>query len=232
MSNGFVYVLLNPAFPRQVKIGRTARNPQRRATELSRQTGVPDDYIVLYEEIVADPKQVEDLLHSRFSAYRTKKNKEFFQIPPKEAIKALQEIALRFPVNSTIPPLSADMLPYFRRYFGDCLDPSIIAIQFIQLPGVCFLEVTRRTESDAAPITTQDEVPLGGLVTPEELTLDDLRANEALLRLCDAYDWIMISNLFPPECAARIAGEWERPGGKLDQLQKAQEEEIHLVDVS
>jgi hypothetical protein len=105
VSIGFVYVLLNPVFPRQVKIGRTARDPQTRAGELSRQTGVPDDFIVIYDEIVADAKQVEDLLHARFSEYRTKKNKEFFQIPPKEAIRALQEMARRFPIPSTISSL-------------------------------------------------------------------------------------------------------------------------------
>jgi len=63
LNIGFVYILLNPAFPRQVKIGRTARDPQKRANELSRQTGVPDDFIVLYEEIVSDAERVETLLH-------------------------------------------------------------------------------------------------------------------------------------------------------------------------
>jgi hypothetical protein len=225
LSIGFVYILLNPAFPHHVKIGRTARNPQKRAGELSRQTGVPDDFIVLYEEIVVDAEQVEGLLHSRFSAYRTKKNKEFFQIPPKEAIKALQEIALRFPVPSTTPTLKVDMLPHFTRYFGDYLDPRIVAIHFIQLPGVCYLEVTRQPATGVSPITTQEEIPLYGLVTPDMPTLDDLRANEALLRSCDAYDWIMISDLFPAESASRIADEWERPGGKLEQRRQHRDDE-------
>lgn len=225
MSIGFVYILLNPAFPRHVKIGRTARNPQERVSELSRQTGVPDDFIVLYDEIVADAEQVEGLLHSRFGAYRTKKNKEFFQISPKEAIKALQEMALRFPVPPTTPALKVDMLPHFTRYFDDYLDPRIVAVYFVQMPRVCYLEVTRQALTDALPITTQEEIPLYGLVTPDMPTLDDLRANEALLRSCDAYTWINISDLFPLESAARIAEEWERPGGKLEQ--KRQRLELH-----
>ena len=136
---GFVYILLNPAFPKQVKIGRTAREPQKRAVELSRHTGVPDDFIVLYEEIVAEAKQVENLLHSRFSEYRTKRNKEFFQVPPKEAIRALQETALRFPVPQSTPILTADLLPHFTGNFSAYLDPSVISIKLVQLPGICYL---------------------------------------------------------------------------------------------
>lgn len=219
-----MYILINPAFPHHVKIGRTARNPQKRASELSRQTGVPDDFIVLYDEIVADAEQVESLLHSRFSAYRRKKNKEFFEIPPKEAIKALQEIAQRFPIPSTTPTLTVDMLPHFTQYFSDYLDPRIAAIHFIQLPGVCFLEVTRQPATGMAPITTQEEIPLYGLVIPETPTLDDLRANEALLRSCDAYDWITISDIFPTEKASEIADEWERPGGRLEQRRNRDDE--------
>jgi hypothetical protein len=221
LSIGFVYVLLNPAFPRQVKIGRTARDPKKRAGELSRQTGVPDDFIVLYDEIVADAEQVEDLLHSRFSAYRPKRNKEFFQIPPKEAIRALQETALRFPVPPTTPILAVDLLPHFTRYFGAYLDPKVVAVHFIQLPGVCYLEVTRQPKTGEPPIITKEEVPLSGLVTPDAPTLDDLRANEAYLKSRDEYDWIMISDLFPLETAYKIAEEWEQPGGKLEQKRKS-----------
>ena len=112
-----MYILLNPAFPRHIKIGRTTRNSQRRAGELSRQTGVPDDFIVLYDELVADAEQVERLLHMRFSAYQTKKNKEFFQIPPKEVIKALQEMTLTFPVLTTAPALAVKFIAAFHSIF-------------------------------------------------------------------------------------------------------------------
>jgi hypothetical protein len=216
VSIGFVYVLLNPAFPRQVKIGRTARDPQKRANELSRQTGVPEDFIVIYDEIVADAKQVEDLLHARFSEYRTKKNKEFFQVPPKEAIRALQEMAMRFPVPSTILSLVVDLLPHFTKYFAAYLDPKVSDVRLVQLPGICYLDVTRQSEEGGPPIITQEELPLSRLVMPETPTLDDLRANEALVRSLDEYDWIMISDLFPVETSEQITREWERPGGKLE----------------
>lgn len=220
MRIGFVYVLLNPAFPRRVKIGRTVRDARKRAGELSRQTGVPDDFIVLYDEMVADAKQVEELLHARFSEYRTSKNKEFFQIPPKQAIRALQEMAVRFPVPSTVPSLVVDLSPHFTRYFAAYLDPMVASVRLVQLPGICYLEVIRQREEGGPPITMQEELPLNGLVTPDAPTLDDLRVNEALVRSLDEYDWIMISNLFPVEIAEKIAREWEQPSGKLEQKQK------------
>ena len=216
MSIGFVYVLLKPAFPRQVKIGRTARDPQKRAGELSRQTGVPDDFIVIYDELVADAQHVEDLLHARFSEYRTRKNKEFFQIPPKEAIRALQDMAMRFPVPSTTPTLVVDLLPHFTKYFAAYLDPKVTNVGIVQLPGVCYLEVTRQAKEGGPPVITQEGLSLTGLLTPDAPTLDDLRANEAEVRSLDAYDWIMISDLFLVETAEQIAREWERPGGKLE----------------
>lgn len=215
MSIGFVYILLNPAFPNQIKIGRTARDPYKRAKELSQQTGVPADFIVLYDEIVADAKQVEEILHSRFIAFRVKRNKEFFLVPPKEAIKALQETASSFPIISGEPTFTVDLLAHFRKYFGKHLDPLIISIKFVQLPGFCYLEITKQS-ANGSPIKSEEEIPLDGIVAPDSPTLDDLRKNEALLKSCDEYDWIMISDIFPIETAHIIAKEWERPGGKLE----------------
>jgi hypothetical protein len=191
-----------------------------RFSELSRQTGVPDDFIVIYDEIVADAKQVEELLHARFSMYRTRKNKEFFQIPPKEAIQALQEMAMRFPVSSTIPVLGVDLLPHFTKYFAAYLDPKVTSVRLVQLPGICYLEVTRQPKEGGPPITTQEELALMGILRPEAPTLDDLRVNETLVRSLDAYAWIMLSSLFPVAIAEKIAQEWERPGGKVERIRK------------
>ena len=218
MNIGFVYILLNPAFPNLIKIGRTVRDPQVRAKELSCQTGVPDDFIVLYDEMVSDAKKVEDILHNRFIAFRAKRNKEFFRMPPKEAIMALQEIAKQFPVPTDIITLRVELLSHFKRYFKDYIDPLIISIDLILMPGLCYLDICKQSPSDGRIVNIQEEVPLSGLLAPESPTLDDLRHNEALLKSCDAYDWIMISNLFQEEIASKIAEEWERPGGKkLDQ---------------
>ena len=69
MAAGFVYVLLNPSFPNQVKIGLTEDAPDVRARKLWT-TGVPTPFIVVYDELVSDCEEVESRLHMRFNGYR------------------------------------------------------------------------------------------------------------------------------------------------------------------
>ena len=51
---GHVYVLQNPAFPHLLKIGFTTRTPEERAEELSRHSGVPTPYRVVFSEFFED----------------------------------------------------------------------------------------------------------------------------------------------------------------------------------
>jgi hypothetical protein len=93
MTEGYIYILLNRAFQNDhYKIGMTTKTPEERARELSSATGIPRDFEVLYEQRVTDCKQAERLLHHRLSQYRST-GKEFFQIPLKTAIKALEDVA-------------------------------------------------------------------------------------------------------------------------------------------
>ncbi|MDZ7969847.1 MAG: GIY-YIG nuclease family protein [Nostoc sp. DedSLP03] len=90
MAQGFVYVLLNPSFPDQIKIGLTEQTSELRAKQL-RTTGVPTPFIVIYDELVSECELVERKLHQRFAAYRVSSDREFFRIPVREAVRALQE---------------------------------------------------------------------------------------------------------------------------------------------
>jgi len=208
---GSVYILLNPLFPRLVKIGRTNREVRKRAVELSRQTGVPEDFVILYDEVVSDVEEVERRLHERFQEYRTKSNKEFFQLPPRDAIKALQDIARQFPA----PPLEKaavyDLLPHLKQRFSQYLDPKIRGVRFLQLPGVSYLEVTRQATTGGPKVISHDELPLSGLVVSESfVTIQrDLQRNIEKLQRLHEYDWIQISDLFPNEIANEIAQRWE-----------------------
>jgi T5orf172 domain-containing protein len=53
MTTGFVYIMINPAMRGMVKIGLTKQTSKARAQGL-RTTGVPDDFIVVYDELVTD----------------------------------------------------------------------------------------------------------------------------------------------------------------------------------
>jgi len=85
MNQGFVYVMVNQAMPGIVKIGRTARSTSDRANELST-TGVPHDFVVVYDQKFLDCIEAERNIHEYFADFRINKNREFFQITPKEAI--------------------------------------------------------------------------------------------------------------------------------------------------
>ncbi len=45
-GNGYVYVLMNSSMRGLVKIGKTEREPEERAKELSASTGVPTPFMV------------------------------------------------------------------------------------------------------------------------------------------------------------------------------------------
>ena len=220
MNIGFVYILLNPAFSNLIKIGETKRDSVTRAIELSRQTGVPEDYIVLYDELVSDCREVEKILHNKFSSNRSKRNKEFFYIPPKEAIKALQETAKKFQVPSSTPSLTSDLLPHFQRFFSDYLDPEIKSIKLVLLPSSCYLEVGRQRHNELRITYSEEGMPLYEIKEPPKPTIEHLRENEELLKSCSEYDWIMISDLFSEEKALKIASKWEGPDGKLRKQSK------------
>ncbi len=94
MAEGYIYVLFNPSFQRdQFKIGKTTKTPEVRAREISSATGVPRDFEVLYEERVRDCDSAERLVHQRLTKYRTSSSREFFELPLKEVIAAVAEVA-------------------------------------------------------------------------------------------------------------------------------------------
>ncbi len=90
-KKGFVYVLLNPSFPKLLKIGQTQRTPEQRAREIYK-TGIPTPFIVAYEQEVSDCILVENLIHEKLSKNRNNYEREFFNIPLKEVVKVIQDV--------------------------------------------------------------------------------------------------------------------------------------------
>lgn len=102
---GYVYVMINPSYESMVKIGRSTRDPQTRAAELSASTGVPTPFIVAYHIFVADANYTEKLLHTLFEekGYKISDNREFFSAPLNEVIKAMTALQNNYgPENQTI----------------------------------------------------------------------------------------------------------------------------------
>ncbi len=90
-DRGYVYVLMNPSLQGLVKIGKTTKDPEERAAELSSATGVPTPFVVAYKLFVSDCSQAEAFVHAFLEkkGYRLTDNREFFNIPINEAIDAV-----------------------------------------------------------------------------------------------------------------------------------------------
>ena len=84
MTPGYVYVLVNDAMPGLVKIGRTSRDVDVRASELW-QTGVPTKFDVYTKVRTCNCSQLEAYVHSDLRKHRVHKCREFFKVDPEVA---------------------------------------------------------------------------------------------------------------------------------------------------
>jgi hypothetical protein len=93
-NRGYIYVLANSAMPDLVKVGKTTRTPAERAAELSKVTGVPTPFIVVYEQLVEDCTAAEEFVHTMLQqkGYRESDNREFFRASPNEVIRFVMQI--------------------------------------------------------------------------------------------------------------------------------------------
>lgn len=89
---GFVYVLTNESIPGLVKIGRTSRDVDLRATELW-QTGVPTPFQVQCVVRTIDCVELEKWTHGFFHDCRVHKFREFFALDCEIARKQIEFFA-------------------------------------------------------------------------------------------------------------------------------------------
>ncbi len=85
LAVGYVYIAVNPAYPKFVKIGYTTRSVEDRMLELSSSTGVPYSFVCAYSRKFDDARRAEFIIHQRFSEFRVPK-KEFFMVEISEVV--------------------------------------------------------------------------------------------------------------------------------------------------
>lgn len=90
---GFVYILHSPAMPGVYKIGCTTRSPSQRAEELSKGTGVPHAYEVVYYAEFYSPAEQEKRVHLSLRNKRVSADREFFRLPLVEAIGEIEDVS-------------------------------------------------------------------------------------------------------------------------------------------
>ncbi len=81
-----------------IKVGKTTKDPQERAKELSTVTGVPTPFIVVYQCYFESCSAAETFVHTYLESkgYRVSKNREFFEIPSQIAVEAVIQASNHF----------------------------------------------------------------------------------------------------------------------------------------
>lgn len=198
--------MINPVMRGLVKIGRTERTSKARAAEL-RGTGVPDDFIVVYDELVTHCALVEKRMHLRFDDYRYQPNREFFQIPVREAIRGLMEESAGFIVPRTGTNSGVEILPDLKKKHPKYLKPDFHSIKIVHTDGVVYLESVRYRHAGS-----RDEVVertdlgfitgnVGDMFSPDRGPEDNARL---FVHQLDAYSMINCTDLFSLEACEEI----------------------------
>jgi hypothetical protein len=93
-SNGdqHVYVLESISMPEMVKIGYTKNDPTERANTLSKSTGVPTPFNVVYSYSCFNGERIEKAVHKHFRKQRVNNQREFFYVNVDEAIKVIESL--------------------------------------------------------------------------------------------------------------------------------------------
>jgi hypothetical protein len=92
----YIYVLENDTMPGILKIGYTGKKPEERATQLSKSTGVPTPFRVVFATKCHDGEGMEYEVHQELKEYRVNNDREFFSCTLEEAQKAIEKIGQRY----------------------------------------------------------------------------------------------------------------------------------------
>ncbi|MGB7432395.1 MAG: GIY-YIG nuclease family protein [Ahrensia sp.] len=105
---GYVYVLANPSMPGLLKIGRTFKNPEGRARELSGATAAAQPFNLIYYRQFSDCVAAEVACHKVLEdrGLRENKRREFFRCDSKEAIDLI--IAIDDALQSSLEPINTE----------------------------------------------------------------------------------------------------------------------------
>jgi hypothetical protein len=93
-SNGdqHVYILESSSIPEMVKIGYTKNDPIERANQLSKSTGVPTPFNVVYSYSCFNGERIEKAVHKHFRKQRVSNQREFFYVTVNEAITIIESM--------------------------------------------------------------------------------------------------------------------------------------------
>jgi hypothetical protein len=157
MNQGYVYILSNPSLPGLVKIGQISRSPEERARELSKNTSIPENFVVEFEIYTSDRVELEKDAHRQLSSYRVNARREFFRVEIEKAAQLLRQAAEQLQHQLSLLDEENTVIQQAKRYeaveiidklnkrFPNCLLPTIASVRFYQTSDRCCLEVTEQS---------------------------------------------------------------------------------------
>lgn len=90
-----VYILESESMPDMIKIGYTKGDPIDRANTLSKSTGVPTPFNVVYSYNCFNGERIEKAVHKHFRKQRVNKQREFFYVDINEAIQIIESLGTK-----------------------------------------------------------------------------------------------------------------------------------------
>jgi T5orf172 domain len=123
MTPGWVYVLTHPAWDRigMVKIGKTGRDPRRRAAEIASVSGLLAPCTIACCAPVSDMDTAERAVHRMLGGHRVRKRRELFRVDVATARQVVEAVATSLPASRS-PLASLFRLMPMQRSFGDRYD--------------------------------------------------------------------------------------------------------------
>lgn len=204
-------MLYNPSLPDMVKIGLTTRSSEDRAGQLYT-TGVPTPFQVVSEAFVSDCGSVERFLHDKFRNHRINPKREFFRIPLKTAVAALQEAHSKFYMQHPEAIERIDILRALRDKYSFFMRDNIFCVEFVQYPHGCFLE-TRTAYGPSPEHEVFDRVDLSfigngqGDMFPVNIT--PMLNADRFVNALDSVCMVNCTDIFDGEYCNRIQKMWD-----------------------
>lgn len=137
--------------PGLLKIGNTKRSPEERSRELSRATGVPTNFEVVYEIFSPDRIKLEKKIHSVLNKYRVNANREFFKCDLTLAINHLRNNAIEIQlesqhkttgINEVLESYEAiEILGLLQKKYPRGIRKDIKSVRIYQTLIRCYLEI-------------------------------------------------------------------------------------------
>ena len=92
---GYVYILVNTAYPNKCKIGMTTSSPEKRLAQIN-SAGVVNDWEIAYTFKCARPFDFVQAIHVMLDNVRSRADREFFDIDLNDAIQLIEDMGFEY----------------------------------------------------------------------------------------------------------------------------------------